>query len=271
MTRRVAFGLVLSSLWIPGAIAQDAHTSFYPTEKEVALGRSLAAQIEAKTGLLDDPVVVEFVEGITDQLALAAGAEKFLTVGVLDGPEAQTHPLPGGFLLVRSGLVARAETLAEFAAVLAHDIGHIAARHGTRNASEPLGLRSGASVPMIFLGGSTGACSRLVAGASVPVAWRKLAAQHEEEADLLALTYMDKAGYDPNGLADAFDHLAADGMPEAVRVTATVRDKAGEYSAGGRTYIATSSEFIEMRARLAQALPRERVERSRSLLRTPGR
>jgi predicted Zn-dependent protease len=264
MRTGLSFGVILVGLLAPWAVAQD--TRFYSAEKEVALGRMLADGIVKESRLLDDPAAVDFVQKMAEQLARNAGFEGSLTLTVLDSLEAKTHSLPGGFLLIRSGLLARAETAAELAGVLAHEIAHIVRRHGTRQAARGE-VTHLASVPMIFLGGRMGACSRMASEA--PLAWRAAAARHEEEADLLALRYLDAAGYDPAGLVDAFDRLAGAGAAGAARPVLAVRDLAGEYSSSGRSYLATSSEFVALHERLARPSSREQVESAPSLRTAP--
>jgi predicted Zn-dependent protease len=268
MTCRLSLGLILGSIWISGAFAQDATRSFYSAEKEIALGRQLAAEIEAKAAPLDDAAAVVFVAGLAGQLAQAAGAES-LQIRVLESAEAKTHALPGGLLLVRSGLVVGTETAAELAGILAHNIAHITARHGIRNASGSLGANTLSSMPLIFLGGWNGSCARLSGGSRAPLAWQKVAGQYEEQADLLALGYLDQAGYDPSGLVDGFDRLATEQIPASARMTAAVREKAQQYSAGGRTYTTTSSEFVEIRDRLPKPIAGEQNKQTPTLLPAP--
>ncbi|MEX2300542.1 MAG: M48 family metalloprotease [Bryobacterales bacterium] len=267
MTCRLSLGLILGSVWVPLAFAQDAPVPFYSAERKIALGRQLAAEIEAGAGLLDDETAVEFVAGLAGQLARAAGADR-LQIRVLESAEAKTHALPGGFLLVRSGLVVGTETAAELAGILAHNIAHITARHGTRNASGSLGENMLSSVPLMFLGGWNGSCAR-TAGSRAPLAWQKVAGGYEEEADLLALGYLDQVGYDPNGLVDGFDRLATEHIPATARMTAAVREKAHEYSASGRTYTTTSSEFVEIRDRLPKPIAGQQNEQTPTLLPAP--
>ena len=266
MTCRLSLGLILGSVWIPMAFAQNEAGPFYSAEKEVALGRQLAAEIESKTAPLDDVGAVEFIAGIAGQLAQAAGAER-LQIRVLESPQANAHALPGGFLLVRSGLVVETETAAELAGILAHDIAHITARHGTRSASRSLGANTLSSVPLMFLGGWNGSCAR-TPGNRAPLAWQNVAGRYEEEADLLALGYLDQAGYDPNGLVDGFDRLGTEQIPATARMTATVREQAQQYSAKGRTYTTTSSEFVEIRGRL-KPIARQQNEQTPTLLPAP--
>jgi predicted Zn-dependent protease len=271
MTSRAVFGLILSSLWVPWAVAQDSKPPSPPTEKEIALGGTLATEIEANAAPLDDDAVVEFVQSLVQRLAEVSGTESFLKVRVLDSPDALAHALPGGFLLVRSGLVAGSETTAELAGVLAHQIAHIAAGYGRRDAPDPRRRSIVSNVPMIFLGSWMGICTRVPGPYVVPKGWLKQAGRQEEEADLFALEYLDRAGYAPNSLVDAFDRLGTEGIPEASRMTSVVREKAQEYSSSGRTYIATSPGFDEIRERLPKPTTQQQVKNGPSLLRPAER
>jgi predicted Zn-dependent protease len=246
---------------ITGATAQDLKP-FYASEKEIALGRSLADEIAAGTDPLDDISAVEFVQNMARQLERAANMEDELKVTVLDSADVESHAFPGGFLMVRSGLVVHSETAAELAGVLAHEIAHMVAKHGSRYALD-LSSKDSFSVPLVFLGGWLGACARsatldsIKPKGAVPMVWLKKARHYEEEADLLALEYLDRAGYAPEGLVQAYDRLTSDQTPDGLRMTTAVREKAKGYSSWGRTYVTSSSEFVEIRTRLGAGLPRE--------------
>jgi len=116
--------------------------------------------------------------------------------------------LPGGFLYVNSGVILKAETEAELAGVMSHEIAHAAARHGTRQASRAQ-IVNLASIPLIFWGGWTGYAIRQGAGLGIPLTFLKFSRGFEEEADLLGVQYMYKAGYDPTAFVDFFERLEA--------------------------------------------------------------
>ena len=271
MVSRVALVLILSGLSFgPFAVAQDSRAPSPPTEKEIALGRALAAELEAGAGLLDDAVVVEFVESMAQKLAESSSTKTFLHVRVLDSPEAVAHSLPGGFLLVRSGLITGAETTAELAGVLAHQVAHVAAGHGKQHVSQPPADKVAGNVPILYLGGWMGICTR-VSGGAVPLAWLGRTRGQEEQADLLALEYLERAGYDPNGLVDVYDRTWAEGIPETARMTSAVRDSAQQYSQKERSYMTTSSSFEEIRQRLPKPSPQQAVGDAPSLRRRAER
>lgn len=268
MVYRLAFRLILCALFLePLATAQDRPKPAPPTEKEIALGRGLTAELEAEAAPLDDAVVVEFVKDIVQKLAAVSSTQTFLTVRVLDSPELAAHSLPGGFLVVRSGLVASVETTAELAGVLAHEIAHIAAGHANPRPSVPLDHPAGRVVPMIYLGGWMGSCIRVSGSAAFPASFRERAQGQEQEADSLALEYLARAGFDPGGLVESFDRLAREAAPEAARITPATRDKARQYSQSDRPYISTSSAFGEIRERLPNPVLQQQHGNAPSLLR----
>ena len=110
--------------------------NFYSLEKEIALGKSLAQQVEQQSRLVQDPVVTEYVNRVGQNLVRNSDARVPFTIKVIDSDEINAFALPGGFFFVNSGLILATETEAELAGVMAHEIAHVAARHGTRNASK---------------------------------------------------------------------------------------------------------------------------------------
>lgn len=188
------------------AVALAASAQTYSLEKEIAMGRQLAAEVEIESKRLDDPVASEYVSRVAGKVARAVALDIPLTLKLLDTREPQVIVLPGGFLYLSSGLILRLQGEAELAAVLAHAIAHFSAHHGTR----PVATSSVASVPIIFMGSWRGVCTRLVTEkVLLPVAVTSAWARWEAEADQLAPGYLRRAGYDPVPLAPIFDRLRA--------------------------------------------------------------
>jgi predicted Zn-dependent protease len=182
--------------------------NFYSLEKEVATGRRMASEIDRYSKLLDDSTVLELVNRITQNIVINSDIKIPVTVKVIDSSDINAFALPGGFLYVNRGLIEATDNEAELAGVIAHEAAHIAARHGAEHASKG-NLINWASLPLIFLGGWGGFIINQAAGLAVPLTFLKFSRGAEKEADLLAVQYLWKTGYDPHGLITFFEKLRA--------------------------------------------------------------
>lgn len=181
--------------------------NLYSIEREIELGRQLAAEVEAKSRLFRDARVQEFMNDLVQRLARNSDARLPFTVKMIDSDELNAFALPGGFLYVNTGLILEAKTEAELAGVLAHEIAHVTARHATKQATKRT-LFQWFSIPLIFLGGPVGYGIQQAMGLAVPLTFLKFARNAEREADFLGLQYSYRAGYDPVGLIDFLERLA---------------------------------------------------------------
>src|SRR4026209_1804335 len=109
--------------------------NFYSIEKEIGLGKQLAQEVERSAKVIDDPVIAEYVNRVGQNLVRNSDVKVPVTIKVLDAEEVNAMALPGGFFFVNSGLILKADNESELAGVMAHEIAHIAARHGTRQAT----------------------------------------------------------------------------------------------------------------------------------------
>lgn len=180
--------------------------NFYSIEKEIALGKQLAQEVERQAKIVDDSIVAEYVNRLGQNLARNSDAKVPFTIKVIDSNEVNAFALPGGFMFVNSGLILKADNEAELAGVMAHEIGHVAARHGTKEATRAA-LVNYATIPLIFAGGWAGYGIRQAAGAAIPIGFLKFSRSMEAEADLLGLEYMYKTGYDPKCFVDFFEKI----------------------------------------------------------------
>src|SRR5580693_4509253 len=180
--------------------------NFYSLEKEIAIGKQLAQEVERQAKIVDDPVVAEYVNRLGQNLVRNSDAKVPFTIKVLDSEEVNAFALPGGFFFVNSGLILKADTEAELAGVMAHEIAHVAARHGTRQATRGQ-VAQLATIPLIFMGGWAGYGVRQAASVLLPVGFLQFSRAFESEADMLGLQYMYKTGYDPEAFVDFFEKI----------------------------------------------------------------
>ena len=236
--------------------------NFYSLDREMALGRDLSKQVEATSKLVTDPVVTEYVNRIGQNLVRNSDARVPFTIKVIDNEDVNAFALPGGFFYVDTGLILAADDEAELAAVMAHEIAHVAARHATKNMtrSEIWNL---ASIPLMFIGGPAGYAIAEVASIAVPMGFLKFSRDAEREADLLGLEYDYAAGYDPQAFVQFFEKLKADDKKKhsklaklfsthpmtGDRVTAA-QEEIRQYLPDRESYIVDTSEFEQVKARL---------------------
>jgi predicted Zn-dependent protease len=181
---------------------------FYSLDKEVALGRQLAAEVDRESKFVTDPIVIEYVNRVGQNIVLHSDVKTPVTIKVIDSNEVNAFALPGGHLYINRGVLETADNEAELAGVIAHETGHVAARHGTEQASKASLINYG-SIPLIFLGGIGGFAIRQAAGLAVPLTFLKFSRGAEEEADRLGAQYMWAAGYDPHAMVTFFEKLEA--------------------------------------------------------------
>ena len=110
--------------------------NFYSLEKEIAVGRQLAQEVERQAKVITDPVIAEYVNRVGQNIVRNSDAKVPFTIKVLDSEEVNAFALPGGFFFIKSGLILKADNEAELAGVMGHEIAHVAARHGTRSATK---------------------------------------------------------------------------------------------------------------------------------------
>jgi predicted Zn-dependent protease len=176
--------------------------NFYSIEKEIALGRQLAAEVARDHKVLESPTVVSYLDGLTKTLAAQMGTIPFTyNIALLDDktPYSEVIGLPGGFLFVPTSVILAAKDEEELAGILAHSIAHIESRHYTKSATKAE-LINIANQPLIFMGGWSGYAMRQGASVAIPLAMLDMQRKLELAADRLGVSAMSAAGYDPAAL-----------------------------------------------------------------------
>lgn len=260
--------------------------NFYSIEKEMGIGKQLAAEVERQAKIITDPVIAEYVNRIGQNLVRNSDAKVPFTIKVIDGEEVNAFALPGGYFFVYSGLILKADNEAELAGVMSHEIAHVAARHGTRQATRGE-IANLATIPLIFMGGWTGYGIRQAASILVPVGFLKFSRGFESEADMLGLEYMYKAGYDPTAFVDFFEKIETlekrkPGTMAKVfsshpmtddRVRAAQKNIQDLLKAKPE-YVVTTSEFNDVKGRLLAMHNKRKIDtddpNKPKLRRTPG-
>ena len=245
--------------------------NWYSTETEIRMGKSYAMQLEKSVKFVNDPVVVEYVNRIAQNLVKNSDAKVPFTIKVIDSDEVNAMALPGGFMYVNSGLILTADDEAEMAGVIAHEISHVAAHHAVREQTRMNYAQLG-TIPLIFIGGWTGYGIYKAAQIGIPVAFLQFSRGFESQADFLGVQYMYRAGYDPQAFVTIFEKLenlektkphliskAFSTHPQTPdRIEATQKEIATLLPPRAE-YVVTTSEFDDVKARLA------RIENKRKL------
>jgi beta-barrel assembly-enhancing protease len=245
--------------------------NWYSTETEIRMGKSYAMQLEKSVKFVNDPVVVEYVNRIAQNLVKNSDAKVPFTIKVIDSDEVNAMALPGGFMYVNSGLILTADDEAEMAGVIAHEVAHVAAHHAVREQTRMNYAQLG-TIPLIFIGGWTGYGIYEAAQIGIPLTFLQFSRGFESQADFLGVQYMYRAGYDPQAFVTIFEklenlektkpHLIAKAFsshPQTPdRIEATQKEIATLLPPRAE-YVVTTSEFDDVKARLA------RIENKRKL------
>ena len=238
--------------------------NFVSIDKEIALGRQLSRQVEQESRMLKDPTVDEFVNRVGQNIVRNSDAKVPFTIKVIESEQINAFALPGGFFYVNTGLILAAEDEAELAGVMAHEIAHVAARHGTEQESKGQ-LISYMALPLIFVSGPIGYGVEQAASLLAPLTFLRFSRGMEAEADYLGVQYLYKSGYDPSAMVRLFEKLQAKERlrpgsmsrlfsthpPTADRIR-KVEDTITTILPPRDQYIESTSEFDRVRAHLAK-------------------
>jgi hypothetical protein len=250
--------------------------NWYSTDTEIKMGKMYSEEVEKSSRFITDPVVEEYVNRIGQNIVKNSDCKVPFTIKVIDSDEINAFALPGGFFYVNSGLILAADEEAELAGVMAHETAHVCAHHAVREMTRANYAQLG-TIPLIFIGGWTGYGIYEAASLAVPITFLKFSRDFEAQADFLGVQYMYRAGYDPQAFISFFEKIQAleKRKPGAVakafsdhpqtpdRILHTQEEIARILPAKDE-YMVTTSEFDDVKARLA------RIENKRRLTDTKG-
>ena len=184
--------------------------NWYSTDWEIRNGKSYSMEIEKSAHLVTDPVIVEYVNRVGQNIVKNSDCKVPFTIKVIDSDEINAMALPGGFFYVNSGLIMAADEEAELAGVMAHETAHVCAHHAARQMTKMNYAQIGSIPLIIFTQGSwTGYGIYEATQLAIPMTFLKFSRMDEAEADWLGVQYMYKAGYDPQAFIQFFEKIDA--------------------------------------------------------------
>jgi predicted Zn-dependent protease len=251
--------------------------NWYSVDSEIKMGKSYASEIEKSTKFITDPVVVEYVNRVGQNIVKNSDCKVPFTIKIIDSDVINAMALPGGFFYVNSGLILNADEEAELAGVMAHETAHVCAHHAVREQTR-MNYAQLSTIPLIFIGGWTGYGIYEAASLAIPMTFLHFSREFEAQADYLGMQYMYRAGYDPQAFIAFFEKVQAlekrkPGMVEKAfadhpqtpdRILHSQEEIARILPARDE-YMVTTSEFDDIKARLARIENKRRLTDSKDM------
>jgi beta-barrel assembly-enhancing protease len=212
-----SFGLILVlsvSAFAAGPREVKPGWNLFSKQQDVQLGREAAAQVERQMPVVHDGQLQDQIERIGRRLVSTGMADQYpYTFKVVNEPSINAFALPGGPTYVHTGLIRAAENEAQLAGVMAHEIAHVALRHGTNQASKANLIQLPAMLAGAVVGNGSmlGQLAQLGIGLGANSVLLKYSRNAERDADILGARMMAKAGYNPIEMARFFEKLEAQG------------------------------------------------------------
>jgi hypothetical protein len=252
--------------------------NWYSTDGEIKMGKEYADEIEKSTKFITDPVVDEYINRIGQNIVKNSDCKVPFTIKVIDSDEINAMALPGGFFYVNSGLILNADEEAELAGVMAHETAHVCAHHAAREMTR-LNYAQIGMVPLIMLTGYTWTGYGIYEAAqlAIPITFLEFSREFEAQADYLGVQYMYRSGYDPQAFITFFEKVQAlekrkpglvakafSDHPQTPDRILHTQEEIARILPAKTDYLVTTSEFDDVKARLA------RIENKRRLVDTKG-
>lgn len=186
--------------------------NLFSPEQDIEMGRESASQISRQMPLLRDETTVHYIHQLGARIAAKAPGEKFpYTFNVVATKDVNAFALPGGYIFINAGTILAARNEGELAGVLAHEVMHVALRHGTGQATKAYLAQAGLGILSAIAGGrdnpNTAELLKTIGGAGANMLFLKFGRTAEKEADIGGARIMAEAGYDPRDMANFFQTL----------------------------------------------------------------
>ncbi|AXC15105.1 peptidase M48, Ste24p [Acidisarcina polymorpha] len=246
--------------------------NWYSTESEIKMGKSYSMEIEKSTKFITDPVITEYVNRIGQNIVKNSDCKVPFTIKVIDSDEVNAMALPGGFFYVNSGLILAADEEAELAGVMAHETAHVCAHHAAREQTRANYAQIGSMASMILIPGWAGYGIYEASGLAIPLTFLQFSREFEAQADYLGVQYMYRTGYDPQAFVTFFEKIqnlekrkpgavarAFSSHPQTPDRIEHSQQEIARILPPRDEYVVTTSEFDDVKARLA------RIENKRRL------
>ncbi len=252
--------------------------NWYSTDGEIKMGKQFADEIEKSTKFITDPVVDEYVNRIGQNIVKNSDCKVPFTIKVIDSDEINAMALPGGFFYVNSGLILAADEEAELAGVMAHETAHVCAHHAAREMTR-LNYAQIGMVPLEIMlpYDLAGYGIYEAAQLAIPITFLQFSRDFEAQADYLGVQYMYRSGYDPQAFITFFEKVQAlekrkpglvakafSDHPQTPDRILHTQEEIARILPAKDDYLVTTSEFDDVKARLA------RIEDKRRLIDTKG-
>jgi tetrahydromethanopterin S-methyltransferase subunit G len=247
--------------------------NWYSTESEIKMGKQYADEVEKSTKFITDPVVVEYVNRIGQNIVKNSDCKVPFTIKVIDTDEINAMALPGGFFYVNSGLILAADEEAELAGVMAHETAHVCAHHAAREMTRANYAQIG-MVPLIMMTGYswTGYGIYEATQLLIPITFLEFSREFEAQADYLGVQYMYRAGYDPQAFVTFFEKIqnlekqkpgavakVFENHPQTPDRIEHTEEEIAKILPPKDEYLVTTSEFNDVKARLARIENKRRI------------
>ena len=246
--------------------------NWYSVESEIKMGKGYSMELEKSTKFITDPVIDEYVNRVGQNIVKNSDCKVPFTIKVIDSDEVNAMALPGGFFYVNSGLILAADEEAELAGVMAHETAHVCAHHAAREQTRANYAQIGAMAAAIAIPGWAGYGIYEASGLAIPITFLKFSREFEAQADYLGVQYMYRAGYDPQAFVTFFEKIqnlekrkpgavarAFASHPQTPDRIAVSQEEIAKILPPRDEYVVTTSEFDDVKARLA------RIENKRRL------